>query len=133
MTNVKEFGGDLQKLWEVANCDLAAVSQVYTEVTKILQDMLDLNGDDTYGRAYPAWRAMEYEIHDALFHTGSSLNSVCNILNQAVAQYQYVDGDTGGELTEVGKLLEANLKNDSLFDPKTQVPLEDSAQPPKHD
>lgn len=126
----ESLGGDLQKLWYVANSEMAAVSKVYADACKSLQGLIDSTDDDKLGRAFPSWRAYEYELAYALFLTGSSVNATCQALNRAIDQYKFVDGKNGGELTKIGKELDDILNDPNKTDRDSIVSLKDSAKPP---
>lgn len=117
-------GGDLYQLFRVALKDLPVVENIYNSTTRIHADTLATEGEDTFGRAFPAWQVMQQQQHDILYRTARSMAASKWALLAAIVEYAYVDGDNANALTDVGQELNDNLSDPNIHDPSTVVEVE---------
>ncbi|ADD41833.1 hypothetical protein [Stackebrandtia nassauensis] len=103
---------ELNELWRVANIHFPKVENVYWEQIKAVHEVNGDPNDEKFGRCHPWWTAVACELERALFSSVGSLASAASALNRAVDAYAHVDGNSGKELTEVGKGLENIIKSE---------------------
>lgn len=113
-------GGDLYKLWRVADIALPTVRTAYVEQLKEIHPMTSAD-EQKFGRCHSWWAWVATDLELALFNTEGALAAGEGALNTAIRAYQYADGANAGELTKAGQKLDEifndpnrHNKNDEL-------------------
>lgn len=140
--NDKVTGGDLFKLWQVANVCLPRTAKTYTDAsgglggttggtdggtqfsdTEAFQksDSMSPHGEPG-GRVFASWSALRDEMHLIMGTTAQNLLYAQEALNTAIAQYQEEDDS-----------LAADLTNNYLNNPEKHDKNDPSQNPPTGD
>lgn len=113
-------GGDLYRLWQVANIDFPTAAKFYVDKTNDVHE-LDFADTGKLGRCHHWWAHVATIYERVLNTTSENLVKTGEALNNAVDAYKYTDGDNAGKLTEAGSRLEEILGDADLHDPDTEL------------
>lgn len=126
-------GGDLHSLWKTTHYALPVVENVYIEATRIHNERLAGGDRATFGPVYPAWQALQEDLHQILFRSGNAVNVSRIALDTAIAEYAYVDGESAENLTDAGRQLEEYRTDENITDPGLVVKPEGELVEPSED
>lgn len=115
VTSTPVTGGELFKLWEVGHKYMAQAEAFYEGFVKSHNDTISGGDEATFGPCIAAWKGLQEEVAFLMVRTEMSLEMTRLALDQAVINYQYVDGDNAKALTTAGEELQNYIDKEKSF------------------